>query len=58
MGTNENELITVRQFVSQYQWPSEAALRTYIHKAAEIGIQEAFLRVGRRMRYDAAFDKA
>lgn len=43
------ELWTVRQFCSAYRWPSESAMRAYIHKAKDLGIEDAFVRVGHRV---------
>ena len=46
---NRGPLLTVRQFVSQYPWPSESALRAYILRAQELGIESAFVRFKRRV---------
>lgn len=45
----DDEFWTIRQFCEAYRWPSESAMRAYIHRADELGIGEAFSRVGRRV---------
>lgn len=40
--------ITFRQFNNQFQWPSHLGLRSYAHKADCLGIENAFLKIGRR----------
>lgn len=45
----ENCWIPVKTFAQQVKWPTESALRSYIFKADELGLQEAFLRVKRRV---------
>lgn len=44
-----NQLLTVRQFCSTHPWPTESAMRAYVFRAAELGIEEAFIRIGRRV---------
>ena len=44
--------LTVKQFCMTYNWPSEPALRSYIFRATELGIENAFLRLGRRVLVD------
>lgn len=41
--------VPVKVFASQVRWPSESAMRSYIFKAKELGLDSAFLRVGRRV---------
>lgn len=41
--------ITIKQFSYLFQWPSESAMRSYVFKADSLGIQSAFLKVGRRL---------
>lgn len=49
-STNDSDqLLTIRQFCVAFQWPSESAMRAYIYRAEELGISEAFVRVGRRV---------
>lgn len=43
------QLLTIRQLCSMYSWPSESALRAYIYRAEELGIEDAFVRVKRRV---------
>ena len=45
----DEEFWTIRQFCEVHRWPSESAMRAYIHRADELGISEAFSRVGRRV---------
>lgn len=45
----DEQLLTVRQFCSLFPWPSESALRAYIFRADEVGIEDAIVRVGRRV---------
>ncbi len=42
-------LLTVRQFVARYPWPSESALRAYILRAQDLGLESAFVRFKRRV---------
>jgi len=46
---NVPRLLTIKQFCSQFQWPSESGIRAYIYRADEYGLSKAFLRVGRRV---------
>ena len=46
---DSDQLLTIRQFCVAFQWPSEPAMRAYIYRAEELGISEAFVRVGRRV---------
>lgn len=47
--THDEGLLTVRQFCSKYQWPTESGMRSYIFRAGEMGISDAFVRVKRRV---------
>jgi hypothetical protein len=49
IGTDDRELLTVRQFCVVYPWPTESGMRSYIYRANELGLSEAFLRVNRRI---------
>lgn len=42
-------LLTIRQLCSTYPWPSESAMRAYVFRADELGLEDAFVRVGRRV---------
>ena len=44
--------LTVKQFCVTFSWPSESAMRAYIFQAGELGLEEAFLRIGRRVLVD------
>lgn len=46
---NSQQWLTVRQFCERFPWPSESGMRAYVYRAAELGISDAFLRVGRRV---------
>ena len=41
--------IPISEFVKLYKWPTEPALRGYIHKAKEKGLEKAFVKFGRRV---------
>ena len=45
-------LLTVKQFCKEYPWPTESAMRSYIYRAEELNMAQAFLRVGRRVLID------
>jgi hypothetical protein len=45
----QDNWITIKQFSSQFLWPSESAMRSYVFKADLLGLQPAFLKVGRRL---------
>ena len=49
METNRSKLLTIKQFCSAFPWPSESAMRSYIYRAGELGISDAFVRVRRRV---------
>jgi len=49
LNLEHHHLITVSQFCKIFPWPSEFAMRSYIFKAKELGLSEAFTRVGRRV---------
>jgi hypothetical protein len=49
---NKHQLIPIRIFCSRFPWPSEAAMRSYIYRAHELGISNAFVRVRRRVLVD------
>ncbi len=42
-------IMTVKQFCARYSWPSEAGMRSYIFNAKRYGLEDAFVRVGRRI---------
>lgn len=52
--TEQNALLTVRQFSDKYPWPSESALRAIISDAAwgKNSFANAFKRIGRRVLVD------
>lgn len=45
-------LLTLKQFNERYPWPSESAMRSYIYRAEELGLSNAFVRVRRRVLID------
>jgi hypothetical protein len=45
-------LLTLKQFNHRYPWPSESAMRSYIYRAEELGLSNAFVRVRRRVLID------
>ena len=45
----QEQFCTVQQFCPPGKWPTESAMRSYIYKAEELGISDAFIRVGRRV---------
>lgn len=45
----QDNWLTIKQFSTQYPWPSESAMRSYVFKADLLGLQAAFLKVGRRL---------
>ena len=45
-------LLTVRQWATEYKWPSEAALRNYVFHAKQNGFDAVVRRVGRRVLID------
>jgi hypothetical protein len=56
-GERRNETLgsgpmTIRTFCERYSWPSEAAMRAYVHRAPKLGLTEAFIRVNRRVLVD------
>lgn len=44
--------LTVKQFCTEYPWPSESAMRSYIFRANDLGMAKAFIRIGRRVLVD------
>lgn len=46
------KMITVKQFCELYPWPTESGIRSYIYRAEELEMTEAFVRVGRRVLID------
>lgn len=48
-NTDLQQLMTLRQFCSIFAWPSESAMRSYVYKADELGLSDAFIRVRRRL---------
>ena len=46
---DKGEFLTIQQFCKKYTWPSEAGLRTYIHRSKELGLCDAFFRFKRRV---------
>ncbi len=49
VAIDQYQWLTVRQFCVAFPWPSESAMRSYIYRADELGISEAFVRIGRRL---------
>ena len=47
--TDLSRLLTIKQFCTAFPWPSESAMRSYIYRAEELGISDAFVRVRRRV---------
>ncbi len=50
----QTPLITIRQFCGTYPWPSQAALRSYVFRASYLGLDDAFIRVRRRVLVNPA----
>ncbi len=50
---SDSTLLTIKQFCFAFPWPSESAMRTYVYRSNELGINEAFVRVGRRGLVDS-----
>lgn len=48
-SNNQHHFLTVKQFCATYSWPTESAMRSYIYRADELEMRDAFLRVGRRV---------
>lgn len=48
--TAASPLVTLPQW--PFAWPSLSAMRAYVHRAEELGLSEAFVRVGRRVLVD------
>lgn len=46
------QLLTVRQFCDSYPWPTSSGMRAMIYKAEELGLSDAFIRIGRRVLVD------
>lgn len=42
-------LLTIKVFCQTYSWPSEGGMRNYIQKAKQYGLEDAFLRIGKRI---------
>ena len=49
-----HHLLTIRQFCVAFPWPSESAMRSYVYRSDELGIDDAFIRVRRRVLVDPA----
>ena len=45
-------LVTIKQFCTEFAWPSESAMRSYIYRAEELNMSTAFIRIGRRVLID------
>jgi hypothetical protein len=45
-------MITIKQFCERYPWPTESGMRAYIFRAADLGLTQAFHRIGRRVLID------
>ena len=52
LSVNSHQLLTIKQFCTAFPWPSESAMRAYIYRASELGLNDAFFRVGRRVLID------
>jgi hypothetical protein len=46
------QLLTIKQFCEVFPWPSQAGLRSLIFRAGDLGLDEAFIRCGRRRLVD------
>lgn len=53
LETDSSRLLTIRQFCLAFPWPSESAMRAYVYRSNELGISDAFVRVGRRVLVDS-----
>ena len=42
-------LLTVKVFCQTYSWPSEGGMRNYIQHAKRYGIEDAIVRIGKRV---------
>lgn len=49
MDIDSHSLLTIRQLCTAFPWPSESAMRAYVFRAEELGLQDAFVKVGRRV---------
>ena len=50
--SHHQPLMTIPQFCERFPWPSQSALRAYVFRASELGIERAFVRLGRRVLVD------
>lgn len=53
LGSSIPKILTIKQFCMQFPWPSESGIRSYIYRAEEFAMTDAFIRVGRRVLIDA-----
>lgn len=40
---------TIKSFCASRNWPTESSLRAMLNRAHELGLEDAFIRVGRRV---------
>lgn len=46
---NQDCWVPLKIFAELIEWPTESGLRNYVHRAKELGIEKAFLRVKTRV---------
>ncbi len=54
MNPNLSPLMTFNQFAETYRWPTVSAMKMYAFRAKKYGLEDCFVRVGRRILVDPA----
>lgn len=48
-NVQSQQLLTIKQFCSAFPWPSESAMRSYVYRAKDLGLDSAFVKFQKRV---------
>lgn len=52
LSHQRNQMLTIKQFAEKNPWPNETTMRNLFYKRRENGLEQAFVRIGRRIIVD------
>lgn len=49
LAQQSQALLTIKQFCTAFPWPSESAMRSYVYRAKDLGLDRAFVKFKKRV---------
>lgn len=49
LAQKSQKLLTIKQFCLAFPWPSESAMRSYVYRAKDLGLDSAFVKFQKRV---------